>query len=137
MMRSGGLRRTQGLSGRGMKRNHKPINPYGRIAKERYERKKQWEVDHPPLENKKGQKYYLCHICLYFGEDRSIAVVLYERYVLEHKIPKGNISLEESQKDENLGPAHVMCNNEKGSRELWQMEKSPKSGLPNPHPYPA
>ena len=128
------LKRTSSLGRGGLQRSRKPINRYGRIAKERADRKAQWEADHPPLENKRGKKYYICHICAYFGEPEYVQVVLYERYVLEHIIPKGRLTLTESQEDENLGPSHVMCNLVKGSNELWEMEKSPKSGLPNPYP---
>lgn len=128
MSRGAGLRRGSGL------RRTKPINKYGKIAKERADRKKKWEIDHPPMLNKKGNPYYLCHICLYFGESETIAYVAYERYVLEHIIPKGRLTLSESQEDNNLGPSHVICNSVKGSRELWEMEASPKSGLPNPYP---
>ena len=128
------LKRTSGLGRGGLSRSRTPINRYGRIAKERHERKQRWESDHPPMLNSKGEQYYLCHICLYFGETEQRAYVAYERYVLEHIIPKGRLTLDESQEDENLGPSHVYCNNQKGSQELWQMEKSPKSGLPNPYP---
>lgn len=136
-MRSGGLKRSGGLSGGGLKKTTKPINQNGRITQERRGRKVQWEKDHPPMQLANGVKYYFCHVCLYFGEPDNIAFVRYERYVLEHIVPKGRLSLEESQEDSNLGPSHIDCNNEKGSMELWQMQKSPKSGLPNPHPYPA
>jgi len=133
-MKRTGLNRTSSLSSRGMSRTFKPINKYGRLAKERAERKERWEQDHPPMLNTKGNPYYECHICLYFGETRDIAYVAYERYVLEHIVPKGRLEFDASQEDSNLGPSHVFCNTEKGSLELWQMEKSPKSGLPNPYP---
>lgn len=128
------LKRTSSLGRGGLQRSRTPINRYGRIAKERHERKQRWEEEHPPMLNHKGNKYYLCHICLYFGETEQIAYVAYERYVLEHIIPKGRLDLDSSQEDENLGPSHVLCNNMKGSQELWEMKKSPKSGLPNPYP---
>ena len=128
------LKRTSGLGRGGLQRSRTPINRYGRIAKERHERKQRWEEEHPPMLNPKGNKYYLCHICLYFGETEQVAYVAYERYVLEHIVPKGRLDLDASQEDENLGPSHVSCNNEKGSQELWQMKESPKSGLLNPHP---
>lgn len=133
MMRSNGLRRSSGLSGSGLNKTTKPINPYGRISKERRERKLQWEIDHPPIVSPKGVKYYYCHICVYFKEEPKVAFVLYEKYVLEHIVPKGRLTLEESQEDDNLGPSHVLCNTEKGSRELCEMEKSPQTGLPNPN----
>lgn len=126
------LRRTGGLSRSGLQSSRKPINRYGRIAKERAERKKQWEGDHPPLLDNKGRQYYLCHICTYFGEPEVVAYVRYENYVLEHIIPKGRLTLDESQADKNLGPSHIICNNEKGSQLLCNMKSSPKSGLPNP-----
>lgn len=120
--------------GRGLQRGRTQINKYGRIAKERADRKKQWELDNPPLVNKEGNGYYLCHICVYFGEPEVVAYVAYERYVLEHIVPRGRLTLEESQKESNLGPSHVFCNTQKGSQELWEMETSPKSGRPNPYP---
>ena len=128
------LKRTSSLGRGGLQRSKKPINRYGRVAKERADRKKEWENDHPPIVNKRGRKHYYCHICIYFKESMTVAYVSYERYVLEHITPKGRLSLEESQEDSNLGPAHVLCNNVKGSQALCEMEKSPKSGLPNPHP---
>lgn len=133
MMNRSPLRPGNGLNRTGIHRTSKPID-YGRIAKQRHDRKMQWEHDHPPLQTVTGKKYYYCHICMYFGELPKIAFVLYDRYVLDHIIPKGRLSLEESEEDKNLGPAHVMCNLEKGSIELWQMKESPKSHLPNPYP---
>lgn len=129
---SRGLKRGSGLSGGGLRGSRKRINPYGAIAKERAERKKQWEADHPPLEKPSGEKYYLCHICNFFGESKWTQYVSYERYVLEHIMDKNSLTLEESQRDENLAPSHVLCNTEKGSQRLWEMDKSPKSGKPNP-----
>ena len=132
-MKRTGLKRGSGLQRGGLSKSRKPINKFGPVAKERAARKKLWEKEHPPKTDDIGNQYYLCHICLYFGESERVAYVLFERYVLEHKIPKGKLSLEESQLDENLGPSHVICNTEKGSQYLWQMEQSPINKLPNPH----
>lgn len=127
------LKRGSGLRRSGLQSSRKPINKFGRIAKERADRKKQWEVDHPPLVDSRGVKHYYCHICTYFGETAVVAYVRYEQYVLEHIIPKGRLTLEESQEDKNLGPSHVLCNNVKGSQLLCKMTSSPKTGLPNPY----
>lgn len=128
-MNSGGMRPSR----YGMRSPRRGIRKMGRIGIERAERRRQWIKDHPPKENKRGRKYYMCHICVYFGEWPEIALVWFEDFVLEHIENKGHLTLEESQQDNNLGPAHSTCNLEKGSQALWQMKRSPKSGLPNPH----
>jgi len=132
-MKRNPLKNTGGLRGGGLQKTSKPINKLGRIYHERKQRKIEWEEKHPPLTDKYGNKYYKCHICEYFGEPIDISYVMYEKYVLEHKVPKGRLSLEESQLDSNLGPAHIHCNNEKGSRLLCEMEMSPMSCIPNPN----
>lgn len=130
------MKRTGLKRGAGMRRT--PIKKFGRISKERADRRAQWIADHPPLEgwnryNAHHFQYYNCHICVYFNEHKSVARVLFENFVLEHIVPKGQLTLEESQEDSNLGPAHVLCNNVKGSQLLEQMEVSPMTNKSNPH----
>lgn len=132
-MKRGQLKSTGGLRGYGLGRNNKPIKSIGRITQERIDRKKQWEIDHPPSTDTNGDLYYMCHICCYFGEDDHVAYVPFKKYVLEHIVPKGRLSLEESQADSNLGPSHIKCNLDKGSILLEDMECSPMTGRPNPN----
>lgn len=110
-----------------------PIKRFGRITKERSDRRVQWIADHPPKETSDGRKYYFCHICVYFQEEPAVAIVWFNRFVLEHIEAKGHLVFGESQEDDNLGPAHWDCNNEKGSQQLWQMKLSPQTGKPNPY----
>lgn len=134
MKQGNGLRNTGGLRPNfyGIQIRGK-IKQVGRVGEARKERREQWIEDYPPKVSASGRKYYMCHICVYFGEWPEVALVWFENFVLEHIEAKGHMTFEESQADKNLGPAHWDCNLEKGSQELWQMEKSPKSGLPNPH----
>lgn len=132
-MKRNGLKNTGGLNTNYIKRGSGGINRVGRITRERIERKKQWEKDNPPMVSPDGSKFYHCHICKYFGEPDSISYVSYDRYVLEHIIPKGRLSLDESQQDSNLAPAHSSCNLVKGSALLEDMITSPMTGKPNPH----
>lgn len=108
------------------------IKRYGRVASARAERKREWEQDHPPRKTKQGEEFYFCHICVYFNEPPKVALVWKKYYVLEHITPKGRVSLDESNEDDNLAPAHKKCNYVKGSRTLEEMEQSPISNLPNP-----
>lgn len=124
------MKRTPLKRGAGMRRT--PIKKFGRISKERSDRRKQWILDHPPLELY-GLKFYFCHICEYFKEDPYVSRVLFNKFILEHIIPKGRLTLEESQEDSNLAPAHHLCNEMKGSQLLEQMLYSPMTGKPNPH----
>lgn len=140
MKNTGGLRNTGGLGSSryglrvgGSLHKTKTIKKVGRITKLRAERRNEWIKDHPPKEMPNGRKFYMCHICVYFKEKPSVALVYFENFVLEHVENKGHMSFEESQDDSNLAPAHSLCNIRKGSAELWQMKQSPKTGKPNPH----
>lgn len=112
-----------------------PIKGFGKVAMQRRERRQQWEIDHPPILDYYGNEYYLCHICIYFGEPINIQKVTIGRMVLDHIEAKGHLTLEESEKDSNLGASHWICNGEKGSQQLWQMKYSPLSHIPNPHTH--
>jgi hypothetical protein len=134
LSRSGGMRPSPyGMRVGGSLHKSRGIRKVGRVTRLRQERREEWIQDHPPKEMPNGRTYYMCHICVYFREKPSVALVYFENFVLEHIENKGHMSFNESQDDKNLGPAHSLCNIRKGSLTLWQMEKSPKTSKPNPH----
>lgn len=128
MLRRGGIKRGMSSMRRGTR-----IKKLGRVGEQRAARRKQWIEDHPPQVAADGRKFYMCHICIYFEEAPNVALVWFGLFVLEHVENKAQLTLEESELDANLAPAHSWCNTEKGSQALWQMKVSPQTGKPNPH----
>lgn len=99
------LKRTPLRRKTSLKRNT-PINKVGRVTKYRADRKKQWVRDHPPDED--GN--YICHLCL-----KPVHISIFK---LEHVLPKGSTPKAIAEADDNLGPSHKFCNNEKGSQRI-------------------
>lgn len=118
--------------GSGLKRTGN-INQVGRITQQRRDRRAEWIKDHPPMQLANGETFYVCHICEYFGEDLFTRLVSPNVFMLEHIVPKGRLTVKESEEDSNLAPAHSKCNEEKGSQLLCQMKTSPMTGKPNPY----
>lgn len=105
------LNRTSGL-----KRSTKPINKVGRVGRYRRDRKAQWVADYPPDDN---GYYKHCVLCGY-PVHKSVMK-------LEHRFAKGSTPKAIADADENLGPSHGPCNEEKGSMDIPWRFPSPSS----------
>ena len=103
MLRRRSPLKRKALSSRKALQRKTAIRPVGRVTRYRAKRKEQWIHDHPPDEN----GYYICHIC---HKPVHISVMR-----LDHVLNKGSTPKAIAEADENLGPSHEVCYNEKGS----------------------
>ena len=109
------LSRKTPLRRSGLKRSTTPIKKVGRVTRARAERKAQWIRDYPPDD----EGNYLCVLCPY-----KVHVSVMK---LEHRLPKGSTPAAIADADENLGPSHDLCNEQKGSKHIPWLNPSPSS----------
>lgn len=98
-----------------LKRSTKPINKIGKTTKQWFITRATWIKKHPPTID---GKYWICYLQIHPWCPVRLDI---EHLTLDHVVSRSrDASLRFNQ--DNLKPACIYCNNEKGSKSLEQVK---------------